>query len=469
MEFSRHSRWRKIQSIAMWRSIFIVLGWVLCGHLRAAEQHVVLITIDGFPAAMFTDAKTSVPNIRKLAAEGVTAERMQVSNPSVTWPNHTTLVTGVRPAKHSVLYNGVLKRSGAEEPVLVDPKRDKTDLVAVPNLFDLLHQAGMRTAAIDWPCTRNSNSIDDDFPDSPDPLSHTTPRLLKGLVAEGILPGENDKGFSAMNGPARDEVWTRAACHVIRTRKPHLLALHLLNTDGIHHRYGPESPASYTAVALADTFVGRVLQAIDSAGIRLNTTVIVTADHGFATATNMIQPNVLLRQAGLLQLNSSNQIAKARVQVVPEGGSGMVYFNNPDTREEDRRKVTELFTGKEGIAEVIQPDRFAQLGFPAPEKQHTMADLVIAAKPGYGVTGTATGDAYVVHAGTQNNVGYHGYISTYERMDAPFIISGPGIKRGAKIGAIENVDVAPTIAELLGIKLPQTDGKPLNEAFGSKN
>src|SRR6185295_10176765 len=98
---------------------------------------VVLITIDGFPAAMFADPKSSLPHIRQLAAEGASAERMQVSNPSVTWPNHTTLVTGVRPAKHSVLYNGVLTRGGAEEPVAVDPKRDKMELVAVPNLFDL--------------------------------------------------------------------------------------------------------------------------------------------------------------------------------------------------------------------------------------------------------------------------------------------------------------------------------------------
>jgi predicted AlkP superfamily pyrophosphatase or phosphodiesterase len=450
----------------MWRFILLVLGLLLPGsELRAAEQHVVLITIDGFPAAMFADPKSSIPSIRKLAAEGATAERMQVSNPSVTWPNHTTLVTGVRPAKHSVLYNGVLSRGGADEPVAVDPKRDKKDLVAVPNLFDLLHQAGFRTAAIDWPCTRNSDSIDDDFPDSPDPLSHTTPRLLKELVAEGILPSEKEKAFSAMNGPARDEVWTRAACHVIRTRKPHLLALHLLNTDGIHHRYGPESPASYTAVTLADTFVGRVLEAINSAGIRANTTFIVTADHGFATATNMIQPNVLLRQAGWLQLNSSNQIAKSRAQVIPEGGSGMVYLNNPETRAEDRRNVIQLFTGKDGIAEILEPNQFAQFGLPSPEKQRSMADLVIAAMPGYGVTGTATGDAYVVHAGTQSNVGYHGYLSTYARMDAPFVIAGPRIKRGAKIEAIQNVDVAPTIAFILGVKLPSSDGHAVLQAF----
>src|SRR5580765_7246659 len=76
------------------------------------ERHVVLITIDGFPARMFWDAKTPIPRIRQLAAEGAVADALRISNPTVTWPNHTTLVTGVSAARHSVLYNGILLREG---------------------------------------------------------------------------------------------------------------------------------------------------------------------------------------------------------------------------------------------------------------------------------------------------------------------------------------------------------------------
>ena len=118
----------------------------------------VLITIDGFPAEMFSNPKTHIPRIRQLAAQGVAAAGMRVSTPSVTWPNHTTLVTGVHPAKHSVFYNGVLTRRGADVPVSVDPRRDKTELVAVPTVYDLLHDAGLRTAAINWPCTRGGGN-----------------------------------------------------------------------------------------------------------------------------------------------------------------------------------------------------------------------------------------------------------------------------------------------------------------------
>jgi len=166
---------------------------------RAADdRHVVLITIDGFPAYMFWDAQASIPRIRELASEGVASEGMRVCNPTVTWPNHTTLVTGVRAVKHSVLFNGVLVRPGAGLPVRIDEERDKADLVSGETIFDLLHEHGYRTAAIDWPCTRNSDALEDNFPDVPDHLAHTTPRLRRELVAEGVLTNETDAVFERL-------------------------------------------------------------------------------------------------------------------------------------------------------------------------------------------------------------------------------------------------------------------------------
>src|SRR5665213_1632947 len=103
---------------------------------RADDRHVVIITMDGFPAYLLTDPRAPIPTIRKLAAGGATADGMHVVNPSVTWPNHTTLVTGVSPAKHGVIFNGVLVRGEAGTPVKVDPARDQSELVAVPTLWD---------------------------------------------------------------------------------------------------------------------------------------------------------------------------------------------------------------------------------------------------------------------------------------------------------------------------------------------
>jgi predicted AlkP superfamily pyrophosphatase or phosphodiesterase len=447
--------------------VLILLLFAISWSQAADDSHAVLITIDGFPARMFWDSKTPIPRIRQLAAEGTVAEGMRISNPTVTWPNHTTLVTGVRAAKHSVLYNGLLLREGPGLPVKVDPKRDKSDLVAVPTLYDELHQAGLRTAAINWPCTRNSNSLDDDFPDVPDNVLHTSPRLRQELVEQHVLRDDTDASFRAIGQPARDEVWTKSACYIIGARRPHLLLFHLLNTDGVHHRYGPESPESYAALGRADVFIGQLLDALDAAGIRTNTTVFLVADHGFASATNLLQPNVLFRQAGLLELGPTGQLTKARAMIVPEGGTGMVYLTDPQTRESDRKKIMALLHGKEGLADVIGPDRYAALGLPLPQNNPRTPDLLLAASDGYAVTGTAKGDDFVVPVTGTMSHGYHGYLASNPKMNAVFIASGRGIKHGAKIGLVDNIDVAPTIAHLLGCEFPGADGKVISEILSS--
>src|SRR5215207_280238 len=81
-------------------------------HCANKDRHVVLVTIDGFPASLWHDPALPIPTLRKLAADGASADAMTVANPSITWPCHTTLVTGVAPQKHGVLFNGLLVRQG---------------------------------------------------------------------------------------------------------------------------------------------------------------------------------------------------------------------------------------------------------------------------------------------------------------------------------------------------------------------
>lgn len=433
-------------------------------HAAPPERHVVVISIDGFPAYLLNDPKLPLPTIRALAAAGASAEGMHVSNPSVTWPNHTSLITGVRPEKHGVLFNGVLVRSGAGSPVALDSKRDKADLVRVPTLYDRLHKAGYSTAEINWPCTRNSESLDDSFPDVPDNVEHSTPRLRRELAAAGILSDETDASFRSLSIVGRDDVWTRAACHVIRKRKPHLLLLHLLNVDATHHAEGPQSQPGYTAVAYADCCVARVLAALDEAGIRDRTTVFIVADHGFSIAKKALKPNVVLRQAELLTSSRPGKIDTARAQSFPEGGIGMVYLTDPATREADRQRVIELFSGREGIAEVLTPDQFAKHGLPHPREYEQMADLVLVGQDGYAFSGSADGEEFVVPQATGGiSLGNHGFIATNPKMNAVFVASGAGIKPGVKLGLIKNIDVAPTVALVLGQELPGVDGRVLTE------
>jgi len=208
--------------------------------------------------------------------------------------------------------------------------------------------------------------------------------------------------------------------------------------------------------------VGDIVGAVNKAGLRDKTTVIVTSDHGFAVATNVLQPNVLLRQAGLIEISSLNMLTKTRVQCIPEGGSGLIYLNNPDTREADRAKVIELFAKAEGVAELIGGERFEALGLP-PAGQGGMGDFVLRPRIGYGVNGVVTGTNFVVPVTPAMSAGYHGYLSEEPLMNALFVASGSGIKKGARLEAIDNIDVAPTIMRLLGKDLPSADGKIIEE------
>ena len=434
--------------------------------LASTNEHVVLITIDGGAAYYLEDAAAPLPTLRQLAAQGASAAGMTVANPAITWPNHTTLITGVYPEKHSVLFNGVLSRTPGGLAVSIDAKRDKADLVAVPTLCDYLHQKGYRTAGVNWPCTRNSGTLDDDLPDTPESLSYTTPRLLQELIDARILATTNNAAFSGLSAAGRDQAWAAAALHLIQTRKPNLLIYHMLVTDTLQHRYGPRSPAAYAALGMADAQVREVWRALGEAGIRERTTLFIVADHGFELSTNIIHPNVLLRKHGLLETNAASgntPLLKARVQTVAEGGTALVYFNNPETREIDRAHALKLFRELEGIAGILEPKEFPALGLPDPEKNAQMADLILVAKPNHGFSNISSGnEAITAVTLAAGNLGNHGYLASNPNMNALFVAVGRGIKRGVKIGLIDNRSVAPTIAHLLGEKF-SADAKVLTE------
>lgn len=446
----------------------VFCAMVASSSATAADKsaHVVIISIDGFAGYLLDDPRAPVPMVRSLAkAGGFVAGGMKVSNPSVTWPNHTSIVTGVRPEKHGVLANGVLVRGGVNVPVAVDPRRDKSDLVRVPTLFDVAHAAGLSTAEVNWPCTRGSKALDAGFPDTPDPLLFTTPTFRKELVDAGLLADETDATFKTAHSPAsRDLFWTEAACQLIRTRKPNLLLLHLLNCDATHHAEGPRSAAGYTANAFADTLVARVAAALEEAGIREQTTLFVVADHGFTLTPKAICPNRLLRQEGLLKVDGTGKMSEAQVNVFPEGGVGLVYCNDPGAVEADRSRVKELFTGREGVVEVLEPSQYHEHGLPNPREYAQSPDLVLVCADGYAVNGDAAGEPWVEQSEkVKTSLGSHGFLARSAQMNALCVVAGRGIRPGSSVREAENIDIAPTAARLLGLENFPADGRPLEE------
>ena len=257
---------------------------------------VVLVSIDGFPASAFADPALPLPTLRRLAASGATAEGLRPANPVVTWPNHTTFVTGVTAARHHVLSNGLIIRPGPGLPPRVEPWRDKREMVRAPTVYDRAHAQGLTTAQVDWVAIQNPGTITWAFPERPDPEG----AIERELVAAGLLTREDVGQFAKRPVLWRDHVWTEAGVHILTRHRPNLLLFHLLNTDSTHHRYGHGTPAGFTALAHADTQLGRLVAAVEASGRREQTTFVVVSDHGFKTVTRQLRPNVVLRREGLL-------------------------------------------------------------------------------------------------------------------------------------------------------------------------
>jgi predicted AlkP superfamily pyrophosphatase or phosphodiesterase len=424
------------------------------------NQHVILISIDGFPAWLWNDESLMVPNLRKLAAEGASAKAMTVSNPSITWINHTTLVTGVQPRKHGVLFNGLLVRQGDGKPPKIEQWVDKTRLVFAPTIYDVAHEAGLTTAESDWVAVTRAKTITWSFPELPTAEGP----VEKEMIAAGVIKPEHIAWMQL--GPQRksvtflDNMWTRAAIHIFKTHKPNLLMFHTLNTDATHHRYGPASMASYTALAYADRLVGDLVQAVDESGLRERTTFFIATDHGFKKVTQFIYPNVVLKQAGLVRALGPS-INTCDACVMTQGGMAFVYITNPARKAELLPKLKELFTQTEGVERVVDGSEGPTLGMPLPEENPGMGDLVLYPKPGYSFSASVAGDK--ITGPTENYGGSHGFLASDPELDGIFIASGRGIKKGAVLDRTANLDVAPTMAKLMGLKMPAMDGRVLEE------
>jgi predicted AlkP superfamily pyrophosphatase or phosphodiesterase len=424
-----------------------------------SANHVVVISLDGFGGWALDDPYLPVPTLRRLAAAGAVAKGMRPVDPTVTWANHTSMVTGVSPARHGVIFNGLLIRE-AGVPPRVEPWRDKTELVHARTLYDAARERGLTTAQVDWVAIQNAPTITWEFPERPDP---------KGVIAQeavktGMLSQADLETFHTKNILWRDHIWTHAAAHILRQHRPNLLLFHLLNLDSTQHRYGPRTPAAMGAMAHLDSQVATIVTTLEKRGLLSSTTLFVVSDHGFKAVKRQIRPNVVFAKAGLITVDSG-KITGARVYSVPEGGTALVYVTVPDISDSLLQQAASALKGMEGIASVIEAPEFETYGLPQPTATGQMGALLLTAQEGYAFTAD-TGDQPVVDA-APGSLGSHGYLASDPDLQALFIASGRGIKRGAKLDSVSNLDLAPTIARLLDLQMPDVQGRVLKEILST--
>ncbi len=426
----------------------------LCAQAVPAtlRPKVVVISLDAFGAASLHEPQLPAPTLHALMQRGVHAVSMQPINPTVTWPNHTSMVTGVNASRHHVLVNGLIVDQRTATLPRIDMKAPKSRLVAVPTVYDAAHKAGLTTAQVDWVAIEGAPSIDWQFAEHPDPAG----AIEQDLVRQGAITDDQLVHFGVPSQAWRDRIYTRAAVDIIQQHHPDLLLLHLLALDSIEHETGFGNNAGRNTIAFLDDRVKEVVDAVRAAGDFDRTTFIIVSDHGQRSVQQVLHPNVLLKQAGL-QEGSASQPSFS----VPDDGFALVYQRH--ATKASIKALKSLFAGTPGLRSILTPAEAAKEGWPTPAQSDQAPDLLLYAADGYAFKEGDTGD-YVTPT---HEIGAHGYPNSDPLMQGIFIAAGFGIQPKGEIPAFPNLDIAPTIAQLLHISLGKVEGKPLTEILES--
>lgn len=440
--------------------LVVALCFPLLQVKAATDRVVVLISVDGLAGFYLDDPQADIPNLRALAAGGARSAAMLASTPTVTWPNHTTLVTGVTPARHGVVGNNYFNRStGKRVTLIADPVFDKDQIVKVPTIYDVAKANGLVTAALRWPATRNAKTLDWTIPDIGSPQlreKYSTPSLWAecertGLSVNKAKTADGEPGFT----DRMDGTFTQIFNRVLREHRPQLALLHLLNVDHAQHLYGPRSPEAYAAIKGADHCVGLVWEELKR-DFPERAALFVVSDHGFSPIEKIILPNVILKNEAIsTQTGTKNP---GDVFALAQGGSAFIYIRNEARREALETKLRRVFADTEGVARVIGTDQFAAYGVADPRQDPHAPDLILFAELGYAFGNTAAGA--LPFQDKPERRGTHGHDPHLPELHATFVAWGAGIKPGVQLAEISNLDVAPTIASLLGVDFP-ADGKVL--------
>jgi predicted AlkP superfamily pyrophosphatase or phosphodiesterase len=445
------------------RAVFLVFGlaavFLFAVNARPQQQApplLVMISVDGMRPDYITEADAhgaKVPNLRRFLKEGTYAEGVVGVVPTVTYPSHTTLVTGVWPTKHGILANTTF-----------DPLRQNqegwywyTEDIRVPTLWDVAGAAGRTTASIQWPVTVGAH-ITWNIPEYWRANTPDDAKLLRALSTRGLLEeagaelGEfRDGSDTSAKG---DEILGRYAEWILEKKHPALLALHLSSLDHIEHQTGPFSPEDIAVLESIDATIGRI-RATAEKNAPGQTYIAIVSDHGFVRTDAQLDLFPLFSQAKLITVNEKGKIMDWRAIPWPTGGSASIVLKDPGdsaTLSQVRELLAKVASDPaNGIDRILEAEELHKRG------GYPTASFFVGLKPGW-----RTGAALDGPVLSKLKVGgTHGAMPDLPDLHASFFLIGPGVPAGKSLATIDMRDVAPTLAHEVGLALPSADGKIL--------
>lgn len=431
----------------------------------AVDRHVVLVTIDGMRGDYLGDAdryQLKIPHLRRLMREGSFSPRTISVFPTLTGTAHTALVTGVGAARHGILGNNKFDPSTWVFGATGDnydrqpPYRNHAD-IKVPTLWTSAHARGLKTAAIGWPQT-TGGPIDYRI----DILMAPTGPESHARTARTASPGWLD-AVEAKLGPLEavdlrgvDHVKALVAAQLLEQFKPALLAVHFAITDAVQHANGPGTPAALAAIEETDQNIGTLLDGLAASGLAATTTVIVTGDHGFLPMHTQLAINLPLVEAGLITRGADGHPAWTAI-VVPNRGLGSLYVKDNSTATLARaRQALERYAA-------LYPRRFRIVERAELDAWSADREALLGIEPTVGYV--LDGRLDPPFAEPHSRAAGHGYRPDRPGMETGLIAWGAGVRAGWTLPTTNTIDVAPTIASILGLDLPDAEGKPIVGLF----
>lgn len=437
------------------RALKMVAGCVLLHLAEAAlAAPVLMISIDGLRPGDVFEAKArglKLPNLEQFVTKGSTATGVVGVLPTVTYPSHTTLMTGVSPAKHGVVSNTTFDPSNINQQGWYWYASD----IKVPTLWEAAHAKGLVTANVHWPVSVEAKGVDYNLPQiwrtgHPDDekLVHalSTPGLLDALTAK---LGPYARGIDDEMGG--DETRGKFAVAMIADHKPDFFTVYLTALDTNQHHFGPGSAQAHAVLERIDAIVGKLVAAEQA--VHPDAVIAIVSDHGFSGTTTEINLHAAFAAAGLLQVDLAT-LKITQWDAVPwlSGGSVAIVLARPDDAAL-KAKVADLLAKLKAdpamhIAEVIDHDEIVRRG--GNRQASFYVGLQLDAMAGFkgGVNGPSSYE------------GMHGHFPENLALRSTFMLMGPSVPHGS-MGEIDMRAIAPTLAKIMGTSLPDAEKPPV--------
>lgn len=387
-------------SSKIYLSIIILLFLLSSAASFSQSNYTIVLSFDAF--RWDYPQRGITPNLDFIAKNGVHAISLQSCFPSKTFPNHYSIITGMYPENHGLIANGFTNPATGESYTLYDTiPRNDPKWYKGEAIWETAKRQGVKTASYFWPGA--TLSIDYRRPDYTETYVHTRPytQRISDILKWMELP---------------------------YNKRPKFINVYFDSTDATGHDYGPISDEVNYAIAKQDSLIAKLFEGLRKLNLFDSTNVIVLSDHGM---TELSPERVININEVLKGFNFKTQ------------DKGTMMFVYPEKNEEDDVYI-KLKKSEKNYKVYWKKDLPDHLHY---KNNHFVADIVIIADLGYSIFDGKDVEKYSKHF----PMGNHGYDPYNIDMHGIFYAIGPDFKSGYTCGTLQNIDIYPLLAKLLGI------------------